>query len=127
IVDPIINCSEIRRGIIKSTIALANDARLIGQLGDIAKENADCAFTDFRDAGFEQAINGRWQAIVIETLSALDVVMDVEQFVNVLEILHREGDTLVPNIEVFSVAALQLDQFLATAFPNLRIACRSFA
>ena len=51
--------------------------------------------------------------------------MDVEQFVNVLEILHREGDTLVPNIEVLSVAGLQLDQFLAARFPDLRIACRS--
>jgi len=51
--------------------------------------------------------------------------MDVEQLINVLEILHRERYALVPDVEVLPVAGLQLDQFLATRFADLRIARRS--
>ena len=52
--------------------------------------------------------------------------MDIEQFVHVVEILHRKRHALIPDVDVFLVARLQLHQFLAARFTNLRIACRSF-
>ena len=88
IVDAIINCREICRCVIEPAVALADDARFVGQLGNIAKENDDRAFADFSNAGFEQTLNHAGQAIVVKTFAALDVVMDIEQFVNVVEFLH---------------------------------------
>ena len=51
--------------------------------------------------------------------------MNIEQVVNVLEILHRKRDALVPNVGVFLVAGLKFDQFLATRFAHRGIGCRS--
>ena len=51
--------------------------------------------------------------------------MNVEQLVNVLEILHRERDALVPDIGVFFIAGLKFDQLLATGVTHRRIGCRS--
>src|SRR5437763_5967065 len=44
--------------------------------------------------------------------------MNVEQIINVLEILHRKRNALVPDIEIFLVATLELYQFLAASFPH---------
>ena len=126
IVDAIIDCGEVRRCVIKSAIPLANDERFIGQLRIIAEENDYRAFADLSYTGFEQAFDHAGQPSVVKTFAALEVVMDVEQFVNVLEILHRKRDALVPDVGVFLVAGLQLHQLLATGFADLRIAVRSF-
>ena len=88
IVDAIIDRSEIGSGVIKSAVSLANDERFIGQLGVIAKEHDNRAFANLGDAGFEQAFHRARQAIVVKTFAALDVVVGIEQFVNVLEVLH---------------------------------------
>ena len=90
------------------------------------KKTTHRAFADFCHAGFEQTLDHSRQAIVVKTLAALDVVMDIEHLVNVFELLHRKRDAFVPDIDVFRVARLQLHQFLATCFAHLRILCRSF-
>jgi hypothetical protein len=46
IVEAIINCGDIGGGVIKSAVAFANDARLVGQFRDIAKENDNRALAD---------------------------------------------------------------------------------
>src|SRR6266513_63958 len=126
IVEAIIDCRDIGGGIIKSAVAFANDAWLIRQLRDIAKENDNRALADLGNSGLEQAFDYAWELVVVKAFAALDVVMNIEQFVHVVEILHGEGDAFVPDVDVFLVAGLQLHQLLAAGFPNLRIACRSF-
>ena len=51
--------------------------------------------------------------------------MNVEQFINMLEILHRKRDALVPNVRVLFVAGLKFDQFPTTSFAHRRIRHRS--
>src|SRR5207249_9753736 len=63
----IIDCSEIRRCIIESAVAFANDARFIGQLGIIPEENYHRTFTDFCDSRLEQALDYTGLAIVVKT------------------------------------------------------------
>src|SRR5262245_1935391 len=122
IVEAIIDRGDIGSGVIKSAIALANDAWLVRELGNIGKENDDCALADLCNPGFEQAFDYGGQSIVIKAFPALDVVMNVEQFVHVLEVLHGESHAFVPDVDVFLVAGLQFYQFLATSFSNLWIA-----
>src|SRR5678815_3911337 len=124
IVEAIIDCRDIGGGVIKSAVAFADDAWLVGQLRDIAKENDNRALAHLSNSGFEQAFDYAWEPVVIKAFAALDVVMNIEQFVYVLEVLHGEGDAFVPDVDVFLVASLQFYQLLATGFPNLRIAGR---
>ena len=124
-VDAIIDRGDVCRCIIESAVPLANDERFIGELGIIAEENDNRALADLGDAGFKQALDHTGQPIVVKAFAALDVVVDVEQFVNVLEILHRERHAFIPDVDVFLVARLQLDQLLAARLANLRIICRS--
>src|SRR5439155_22697534 len=126
IVDAIIKSREIYRCVIETAVAFANDARFIGQLGNITKENNHRALADFSNAGFEQALDHAGESIVVKTFTTLDVVMDIEQFVNVVEILHLERDAFVPDIDVFLIARLQLYQFLTTGFADSQFFCRSF-
>ena len=123
--DSIINRRDVAGGVIESAVALANDARLVRQLGNITKENDDRAFANLGDAGLKQPLDDAGQAIVVKAFATLDVVMNVEELVNVLEILHRERDALVPDVSVFFVAGLELDQFLAARISHRRIGCRS--
>ena len=123
LVDPIIDRGDIGCSVIESAVPFANDQRLISQLGIIAEEHDHGAFADLRYPGFEQTIYHAGQPIVVKTFAALEVVMNVEQFVNALEILHRKRDAFVPNIRVFFVAGLQFHQFLATRFTHFRIVC----
>src|SRR4029077_18390859 len=102
--DSIINRRDVTGGVIESAVALANDARPIRQLGNITKENDDRAFANLGDAGLKQSLDDAGQAIVVKAFATLDVVMNVEELINVLEILHRERDALVPDIGVFFVA-----------------------
>src|SRR5207245_952316 len=53
IVEAIIDCRDIGGGIIKSAVAFANDAWLIRQLRDIAKENDNRALADLGNSGLE--------------------------------------------------------------------------
>src|SRR4029434_6995785 len=124
IVEAIIDCSDIGGGVIESAVAFADDAWLVGQLRDIAKENDNRSIADLSNSGFEQALHHAWKPVVIKAFAALDVVMDVEQFVDVLEVLHGKGDAFVPDVDVFPVAGLQFYQFLAAGFSNLRITGR---
>ena len=88
IVDPIIDCGDIGGGVIEAAVPFSNDQRFIGQFGIVAKENDYRAFADFGDTGFEQAFDHTGRPIVVKTFAALNVVMNIEQFVNMLEILH---------------------------------------
>src|SRR2546423_2600616 len=124
IVEAIIDCRDIAGGVIKSAVAFANDAWFIRQLRDIAKENDNRALADLGNSGLEQAFDYAWELVVVKAFAALDVVMNIEQFVHVLEVLHGEGDAFVPDVDVFLVACLQFYQLLATGFPNLGIAGR---
>src|SRR5437763_15435887 len=51
--------------------------------------------------------------------------MDVQQIVNALEIPQRIPDALIPDLAILFVAGLELYQFLAAGFTNLRITGRS--
>ena len=93
-----------------------------GQLGNVAEENADRALADFRDAGLEQPVDHRRQPIVVETFPALNVVMDVENFVGGFEFLHRKRDAFIPDAQVFLVAGLQLDEFVAAGLAHRLVA-----
>src|SRR5438067_402901 len=55
--EAIIDCRDVGGGIIKTAIAFANDAWLIRQLRDIAKENNNGALADLGNAGLEQTFN----------------------------------------------------------------------
>src|SRR6266496_1934201 len=121
IVHPVIDCCEIRRGIIKAAVPFPDDQRFIGQFGIFSKENNNGALADLSNARFKQAFDHAEQAIVVKTFAALDVVMDIQQLVNALEILHGEGDTFVPDVEIFLVARLEFYQLLAAGFANSRV------
>src|SRR5215469_1093037 len=84
------------------------------------------AFADLSDAGFEQAIYHVGQPIVIKTFATLEVITDVEHFVNTLEILHRKRNAFVPDVRGLLVTGLQLHQFLAAGFANLRVSTCEF-
>ena len=51
--------------------------------------------------------------------------MNVEQFVNLLEIPHRKRNALVPNRRVLFVAGLKLYQLLAARFAHREVRRRS--
>src|SRR6266404_3894662 len=126
IVDAIVNRRDVGSGVIETAVTLANDAGLVRQLGNITEENADCAFADFRETRLEQSIGHLSQPIVIKTFPVLDVVMNVEQCISTLEVMHRQVDALFPNRQILRIARLQLDQFLPAGFANGRIDCRFF-
>ena len=126
LVDTIIDRGDIGRSVIESAVPFANDQRLISQLGIIVEEHDHGAFANFGYPGLEQAIYDAGQPIVVKTFAALKVVVNVEQPVNALEILHRKRDAFVPNICVFLVAGLQFYQFLAAGFTHFRVLARSF-
>src|SRR4029077_12436325 len=124
IVEAIIDCRDIGGGVVKSAVAFPDDAWLVPQLRDIAKENDNRALADLSNSGCEQAFDYAWEPVVVKAFAALDVVMNIEEFVHALEVLHGEGDAFVPDVDVFLVACLQFYQFLATGFPNPGIAGR---
>src|SRR6266498_2054790 len=124
IVQAIIDSRDIGGGVIKSAVAFANDARLISQLWNIAKENDNRAVADLSNAGLEQTFDYVREPVIVKTFTALDVVMNIEHFIHMLEVLHGEGDAFVPDVDIFLVAGLQFYQLLATGFPNLGIAGR---
>src|SRR5882762_3662285 len=62
----------------------------------------------------------------LKTFAPLDVVVDIEKFVGALEISHRQIDALFPDRQIFRVARLHFDQFLATRLAYAGIFCRSF-
>src|ERR1051325_8127569 len=112
IVDSILNRGDVACRVIESAIALSNNRRLVRQLRDVAKENDDRAFANFGDLGLQQSLDYASQLVVVKTFTALDVVVNVEQIVDMFEILHRKRDALVPDIGVFLVARLKLHQLL---------------
>src|SRR5207245_8507182 len=57
IVDAIVNRRDVGGGVIETAVALANDAGLVRQLGNIAEENAHRAYAYFRETRLEQSIN----------------------------------------------------------------------
>src|SRR5205085_10461944 len=65
------------------------------------------------------------ESIVVKTLAALEVIMNVEQFVDLLEIPHRKRNALVPNRRVLFVAGLKLYQLLAARFAHREVRRRS--
>src|SRR5437660_2915005 len=125
IVDAIVNRRDVGGGVIETAVALANDAGLVRQLGNIAEENAHRAFAYFRETRLEQSINHFSQPIVIKTFPALDVVMNVEQRISILKVLNRQIDALFPNRQILRIARLQLDQLLPAGLAHGRIYCRS--
>src|SRR5262249_59880524 len=82
IVDAIIDSRDICRRIIKSAVPFANDERLVSHFWIIPEEHDYGTFADLGYSGLEQAIYHGGQPIVIKTFAALEVVVDVEQFVN---------------------------------------------
>ena len=124
ILDAVIDRRDIGGRVIEATIALANDARLVRQFGNVAEENANRAFADLGDFRFQQPLDHRGQTIVVKAFAALDVVMDVENLVGRFEFLHRERDAFIPDAQIFLVAGLQLDQFVATCVAHRRIGFR---
>src|SRR5260370_28223853 len=80
IVEAIIDCRNIGGGVIKSAVAFADDTWLVGQLRDIAKENDNRSLADLSNAGFEQAFDYARKAVVVKAFAALDVVMNIQQF-----------------------------------------------
>ena len=119
VAHPVIDRRDVGRGVIETAVAFLNDAGPLRQLGDVAEENADRAFADFREAGLAQPLDHAGQAIVVETFPALDVVVDVEDFVGGFEFLHRKRDALVPDAQVFLVAGLQPNEFAAAGVAHL--------
>ena len=126
IVNPVIDRREISGGVIVAAIAFANDARLVRQLGNVAKENANGAFADFRNAGLEQPLHHTGQSFVVKTLAALDVVMNIEKLVCALEFLPRQIDRLFPDGVIFRVTRLQFHQFLPARLAGGRIGRGAF-
>ena len=78
IVEAIVDCRDVGRGVIESAVAFANDAWFVGQFRDIAKKNDNRALADFGNPGFEQPFDNVRESIVVETFAALDVVMNIE-------------------------------------------------
>ena len=101
LVDAIVDGGDVGRRVIEAAVAFPHDAGPLGQLGNVAEKNADRAFADFRDAGLEQPVHHRRQPIVVETFPALDVVVDVENFVDGFEFLLRERDAFIPDARDF--------------------------
>src|SRR4029077_4079002 len=97
VVEAIIDGRDVGGGVIEPAVAFADDAWLVSQLRNIAKENDNGAFADLSNPGFEQAFDYAWEAVVVKTFAALNVVMNIEQFVHVLEFLHGKGDAFVPD------------------------------
>src|SRR5205807_10194487 len=100
---------DIAGRVIESAVTLTDDARLVCQLRNVAEEDNRRAFADLRNFRSEQAIDHASQSVIIKTFAALDVVLNIEQFINVLEILHRKRNALVPNVGILFVAGLKLD------------------
>ena len=52
--------------------------------------------------------------------------MNFEQFVHMLEVLHRKCDALVPDADILPIAGLEFDQLLPARFAHSRITGRFF-
>src|SRR5438309_12121624 len=85
--DSVIDGRDVARGVVKAAITFPDDRRLIFKIGNFTEEDANGPLAYFGESAFEQSIDHFRQAVVIKTLAALYVVVNVQQRVSPLEFL----------------------------------------
>ena len=111
--DAILDGREVRCRVEKTAVAFADDGGLAIEQGSVGKENAECALAG---GGYAALLEFRaeWgEGVVIGAFPQALVEVDVEQVVEFLKFAPREFDRLLPDSEVFGIASLEFDEFLA--------------
>ena len=111
--DTVFDRGQVGRGIEEAAVALADEARLVGQRGNIGKKDASGAFADLRGAVGEKFVDQCGQCRIVEAFAESLVEADAELFVDVGKLRPGKIDQLLPDGAVFRVALLEFDQFFA--------------
>ena len=114
--DPVFNRGEVGGGIEETSVALADEARFVGQGRNIRKENAGGTLADLRGPGGEEFVDQRGERGIVETFPETFVEADPELCVDLFEFGPGQIDELLPDGAVFRVALLEFDQFFARRF-----------
>ena len=88
------------------------------QLRDIVEKNSQRAFAFLGDAFGDQFIHQRFEPRIVKAFAECLVKFYTEPRVNFVELLFRQRNHFTPDFQVFRVAALEFDEFLAGGLPD---------
>src|SRR5690349_10590662 len=80
--QPMLECGQVRSRVIKTTVTLLNQRRILFELRDVFKEDGDRAFALLRNAFFAQFLDERLQSRVVETLAQCVIELHSQPRIN---------------------------------------------
>ena len=110
-----LECGEVGGGVVGRAVAFLDDRRVFFERLVVVEKDDLRAVAFLGDALRDEIIDDALEAGVVKTFAERLVELDPEPAVNLVKLVPRQVDHLVPNGEVFGVTILQLDEIVTGA------------
>ena len=115
--------AELERGeiggcVVECAVAFLDEGGAAFEVGNVVEEDGDGAFALAGQAALFEVFDDGFEAGVVMALAEGVIEGDAEAGIDAVELILGKGDHAPPEAEVFVVAVLEFDEFVAGGFEN---------